>query len=58
MEFGDLVRKYLISKGNQNISFNICITGIKFHMPNENIHLEGTVSQNCYIGPSFLFYEM
>ena len=26
-------------------------------MPNENIHLEGTVSQNFYIGASFYFMK-
>ena len=30
---------------------------MKFHMPNKNIHLERTVSQNCYIGPSFYFMK-
>ena len=37
----------------QDISFKNYITSMKFHMPNENIHLEGTVSQNFYIGLSF-----
>ena len=27
---------------------------MKFHIPTENIHLEGTVSQIFYIGPRFL----
>ena len=26
-------------------------------MPNENVHLEGTVSQNCYISPRFYFMK-
>ena len=26
---------------NQNISFHNCVISMKFHMPNENIHLDG-----------------
>ena len=30
---------------------------MKFHKPNENIHLEGTMSQNVYLGPSCHFMK-
>ena len=30
---------------------------MKFHIPTENIHLEGTVSQIFYVGPRFYFMK-
>ena len=38
-----------------NASAGGTCTHIKFYMPNENIHLKGTVSQNFYIGPISYF---
>ena len=40
---------------NYDITVNNCVPGIKFHRHIENILLEGTMSQICYIGPSFYF---
>ena len=33
----------------------IRLTILKLYKAVDNIHLEGTVSQNCNIGPSFIF---
>ena len=42
---------------NQDISLNIHLTSITFHMLIENILMEGTVSQNSNLGLSFNFMK-
>ena len=38
-----------------DISVNIHYFQLNFSVCNQNILLEGSVSQNCYLGPSFYF---
>ena len=38
---------------NKDISATIAFSSSKFEMCIHEIHMEGTVSQNCIIGPSF-----
>ena len=40
---------------NKDISLNIQAKIMKFQTHVKNIHMEGTVSQIFYIGPSFYF---
>ena len=42
---------------NQDISLNIYFPSIKIHILIENILMEGTVSQNVYLGLSFNFMK-
>ena len=39
----------------QDFSLNIGLTFLKLDRAVDNIHLEGIVSQNCDIDPSFIF---
>ena len=42
---------------NQDISLNKIFRNIKFEIVIDNIQIEGTMSQICYIGPRFCFMK-
>ena len=42
---------------NKDISFNIPCKFLKFDMHVDEGYLEGSLSQICYLGPSFFFMQ-